>query len=146
MIQLQWNNGEGFADLVEIDSAAALEGDDITTAVIISLFTEQRLEAFEVADGASRGGWWGSAFPAIAGDVEGSRVWLAAARGRDDAEAINIIREGAELALQWLLDDGVAESVVVEVERLRPGVIHLHVSVQIDGDWRPRISFTLSPQ
>ena len=79
----------------------------LRTAVLISLFTDRRAEADDVIpDGTTnRRGWW--ADPAL-----GSRLWLLG-REKQTAEVLNRARDYAEEALQWLIDEGIAQEVAV---------------------------------
>ena len=92
--------------------------DGLETAVILSLFTDRRArEDDPLPDGsADRRGWWGDAYPpaeARAGQEHiGSRLWLLE-REKDTQDVVNRARDYAEEALQWLVDDGIAEHIEV---------------------------------
>jgi phage gp46-like protein len=84
-------------------------GDDLATAVLISLFTDRRAEASDVIpDGSNdRRGWWGdlgSAYPI------GSRLWLLS-RAKQLPQTLTNAQTYVAEALQWLLDDGVVASI-----------------------------------
>ena len=91
-----------------------LAGDDgLETSVIISLMTDQRVTENELPPGlTSLRGWWGDMFPVVESDQIGSKLWLL---GR--AKALNTTLAGLEnfatLALNWMLDDGVASAIAV---------------------------------
>ena len=109
----------------------SLAGDDgLETAVVLSLFTD-RLAADGDAGVAptARRGWWGDAYADAPGDRMGSRLWQLA---REKQTPVVLAR--AELyareALQWLVDDGVASTVVVAAEWVRSGVLGLAVTVK----------------
>ncbi|NKB37848.1 MAG: hypothetical protein GKR93_11880 [Gammaproteobacteria bacterium] len=92
-----------------------LEADDgLATAVILSLFTNRLANDDDVLPNGSddKRGWWADAYPDIAGDNIGSRLWLLE-REKDEQSVVNLAREYAEEALQWMLDDGVASRVDV---------------------------------
>ena len=91
--------------------------DGLETAVILSLFTDRRARPDDpLPDGSDRRGWWADAYPrasARAGqDPIGSRLWLLE-REKDTREVVNRARDYAEEALQWLVDDGIAERIEV---------------------------------
>ena len=92
----------------------------LVRAVMISLFTWRRANADDVLPDLSanpeRMGWWADNFPTVPNDRIGSRLWLLS-RAKLTAETIRKAREYAQEALQWLIDDGVAQRVVVETER-----------------------------
>lgn len=118
-IALLWNDAAFGADMAL--AASALSTDDgLKTAIIISLFTDARAQDGDpLPDGADPRGWWGNGF--APGDLPtdrelGSRLWLLA-RAKTTADVPAKAREYALEALQWMLDDGVAASVEVTVER-----------------------------
>lgn len=102
--------------------------DDLTRAVIISLFTWQRAGSDDVLSGSQKMGWWGDGFPVVANDQIGCRWWLLL-RGKLVNESVSQAREMAAAALQWLVDDGVAARVDVIAER--PGLSQISVGVVI---------------
>jgi phage gp46-like protein len=94
-----------------------LQSDDgLQTAVILSLFTDARASADELAAAGlpvdqNRGSWQDD-YPETEGDVFGSKLWLLARAKRTD-ETLSRARGYAEAALAWLLADGVAQRVTV---------------------------------
>ena len=96
-----------------VESTAASSADELTRAVIISLFTWRRSNPDDVIEGQKMG-WWGDA--TVSNDRIGSRLWLLA-REKVLPATINRAREYAIEALQWLIDDGVASRVDVSAER-----------------------------
>lgn len=89
--------------------------DPLVRAVIISLFTWRRAAPDDVTDGG-RMGWWGDTTSEVTGDRIGSRLWLLA-REKVLPATLNRAREYAREALAWLIEDGLASRVEVEVER-----------------------------
>jgi phage gp46-like protein len=71
-IQTLWNVTTGDWNLVPGDVQS---GDDLESAVLISLFTDRRAEASDVVpDGSNdRRGWWGDSGSLY---LIGSRLWL----------------------------------------------------------------------
>jgi phage gp46-like protein len=102
----------------------------LETAVLLSLFTDRRSNDGDVLPDthSDRRGWWGDAFPVVAGDRIGSRLWLLY-REKEEATVLVRAREYAREALQWLLDDQVAAAVDVEAEITRPGMLGLHIVI-----------------
>jgi len=126
-LRLTWNVHA--ADLTV--TANDIEVDDgLETAVIVSLFTDRRAEdADALPDGhTDRRGYWGDELPVIAGDRIGSRLWLLA-REKQLTPVLARARAYAIEALQWLLDDRVAESVDVSAAFTRPGWLELQVVI-----------------
>lgn len=117
-----WDFGFGLGDLT------ADEG--LETAVFLSLFTNRRAETSDVLPDKQSDlqGWWADDFPVVAGDLVGSRLWLLA-RETNQATVLQRAQAYAEEALQWLLDDGVASSVVVTVTNPEPRVLFIAVTI-----------------
>jgi phage gp46-like protein len=120
---------------IELDEEITLidgldEDGGIETAVVLSLFTDRRAQPGDPLpdDTAGRRGWWGDAFPAIEGDRIGSRLWLLS-REKQVPAVLARAREYALEALQWMIDDGIAESVNVSAEVVSPGVLGLQIQI-----------------
>ena len=106
----------GTADLViENDDIASEKG--LSTAVILSLFTDRRAEPddFLPGDDDDRRGWWADELLAPDGDPIGSRLWLLD-RSVELAEVALRAEEYAREALAWMLPDRVAGRIDVSVE------------------------------
>ncbi len=110
-IAIRHTIGPGY-DFVNDNGIQTEEG--LETACIISLFTNRRATEQELRlaglDSDHLGGWWGDSFPEIDGDVLGSKLWLLERGKRQQATLDDADRYAAE-ALQWLLDDKVAQAV-----------------------------------
>lgn len=106
--------------LQPIDDAGALDAilfagdlisdDSLRTAVLISLFTDAEVPEAE----GDRRGWWADGLSAIDGDRIGSRLWLLD-RSKATPEVASQANDYVRQALQWLIDDGVARSVTVQL-------------------------------
>jgi phage gp46-like protein len=109
MIKMAFDNNSGTADLVFDDGIQT--GEELETSILLSMFTWRRAEKDDaVPDSVNRLGFWGDTYPDVPGDKTGSRLWLLSGQAAtpDNLElAKNLVLE----CLQWLLDDGVAESV-----------------------------------
>jgi phage gp46-like protein len=108
-LKLTWSNTAGSADvsvaLNDIERDAGLR-----TAVLISLFLDRRAEDGDtLPDGTDRRGWWADQFAEVPGDKLGSRLWLLA-RAKP-TEWIQLAAGYAQEALQWMVDDDVAERI-----------------------------------
>ena len=89
--------------------------DGLGPAVMLSLFTNRHALENEIPKEEDQGGWWGDAFTEHEGDQEGSRLWVQLRNGKMSQDFINETEEIALEALQWLIDDGVADSITVDV-------------------------------
>lgn len=128
-LALHWDSSSCAADLsVAANDLARDEG--LETAVLLSLFTDRRAEAGDALPSGEtdRRGWWGDAVPVHEGDTIGSRLWLLS-REKELAIVLSRAEEYAREALQWLVDDQVAERVEVAAEIPRPGMLGLSVAV-----------------
>lgn len=95
-------------------------GDDLVTAVLISLFTDRLAHADDaIPDGTSdRRGWWGDD-PAI---PIGSRLWLLD-RAKQTQETLGRAHDYIVEALEWLIGDGIAAAIDVTTEWTRPSLL-----------------------
>lgn len=111
--------------------ALGLEQDDgLETAVILSLFTDARARDDDaLPHGQSdRRGWWADAYPAVAGDRFGSRLWLLRA-SKQLQESLTTAKQYAEEALAWMVEDGVAQRVEVDTFIARDEVMGMNISI-----------------
>lgn len=113
-----------------LDGLGLTQDDGMETAVIISLFTDRRANADDsIPDGSNDlRGWWADSFNEVEHDKIGSRLWLLGREKQLPAVLVRA-REYAMEALQWLVDDGVAESIEVVASNPRGGLLALTVSV-----------------
>lgn len=106
---------EGIYDLV-IDPVTrdfkATQG--LESASFVSLFSDRRAAADEVADPMKRRGWIGNLISDVPGDNFGSGLWLYEQR-RLTPEVASGIRLEAEASHQWMIEAGLAKSVSAEV-------------------------------
>lgn len=123
---------------VSIDGRDLRSGDDLATAVTISLFTWARaLPDDPIEEGGDRFGWWGDTFPAVPGGKIGSRLYLLL-RAKLTDQTVELARVYAQEALAWLVEDRVATRVEVEAERDGQDRLNLAVTVyRADGTSRP---------
>lgn len=98
--------------------AAGLETEPgLKTAVIISLFSDARAgDDDELPFGETdRRGWWGDMLAGANGPKLGSKLWLLQ-REKHTTEVLRRAESYAKDALQWLIDDGIAASVLAIAE------------------------------
>ena len=112
--------------------------DDLTRAVINSLFCWRRANDDDELPGASRYGWWGDTF--AVNDKFGSRLWLLSRAKLTEQTALRA-KEYAEEALQWLIEDGVAAEVVVNVEKATTERLDLSVEITKPNDTTASLRF-----
>lgn len=106
--QLFFNCGPDVCADVGVLCGDLATGNELSTAVMLSLFTDRRANDDDVIpDGTDPRGWWADAMD---GQRIGSRLWLLE-NSRNLAETLLLAGEYAEEALRWLVDDGIAKSV-----------------------------------
>ena len=134
-IALTWDAANGVADwTLGADDIAT--GDDLLTAVIISLFTDAPATADYVPRDGDRRGWWADPY---AGITLGSNLWQIG-RATKTTATLTLARQSAARALQWLVDDGVAATVDVQAEWQGSETPRLAMAITItapDGTARP---------
>lgn len=155
-LALLWDVETVSADLM-LTGGALVTDDGLRTAIAISLFTDARAseDAALPEDGDDRRGWWGDQFADGAGpnagtaddrDRIGSLLWLLD-RAKATTANLQLARQSAEVALGWLVRDGIASRVTVEVEStpLDGGARRLSIGVTVDrpaGPGRQRFDYT----
>ena len=124
----------------QLRNAALASGDDLTTAVLISLFTDRLANADDVLpDPASndRRGWWGD----LDQDVPiGSRLWLLSRSKLMPSVALTAKGYIAE-ALAWMLSDGVAASVNITTSIVMPNRLNATVEILRVNGARQSLNF-----
>lgn len=96
----------------DIASEAALE-----TAVIISLFTDKRVDGER--------GFFGDS---LENDSWGSKIWTLQREKLTD-QTKKKLEDYAKESLQWLIDDKIAKKITVESEIVKPARINLLVKI-----------------
>ncbi len=125
-VALCWDNAIGQAD-IGIAGFDLISESGLLSAVLISLFTDARVDVDELPDGETdRRGWWGDAL--TDGDATGSRLWLLERCKQTDD--VLVLAEGwAQEALAWMVEDGIATAVDVTAEWV--GREHMQISVAV---------------
>jgi phage gp46-like protein len=116
--------------------------DGLKTAVVVSLFTDRRANPDDsLPDGTTdRRGWWADAYPDVADDRCGSRLWLLD-RAKHTRETAAAAETYAEEALQWMVDDGVTSSVKASAEWRSTGVLALAIEIERPDGAKTDIKF-----
>ena len=102
------------ADLDRVSGKNFTNDPTLETAVMISLFT-RRLAAMDDALPDPKGpreGWWADPYNNVEGDNLGSRLWLLC-RAKMTQSTLTQAENYAKEALQWLIDDKIADAVDV---------------------------------
>lgn len=133
-LALTWSNRTGDADLSMIDSDLASDR-GLTTAVLLSLFTDRRAETDDKppsGDVRDRRGWWADQFAVVEADRIGSRLWMLD-RSKLTNETKLRAEEYVREALAWMLEDRVVERIDVVIESLGRNGIAIGLGLQRPG-------------
>ncbi len=128
-IGLFWDSINGAADFSLTDNDLTAD-ETLESAIMLSLFVDRRADDGDVLpySETDRRGWWADAVPSVEGDKIGSKLWLLQ-RSKQTADTLARAAQYAREALQWLIEDGVAERVDVESEIVAHGIMGLKVTV-----------------
>jgi phage gp46-like protein len=109
VLRLHFDETLGECDLSE-DGGSLVEGADLETMVLISLFSDAPAREGDGVDPESpRAGWYADAFNAD-GDITGSRLWTLK-RAKLVKTTVVRAKEYADEALAWMVSDGIAAKV-----------------------------------
>lgn len=115
-----------------------LQGDDLQTAIYISLFTDRLARDDDQIDGNDRRGWWGD----TGDDYQiGSRLWLLRRQKLTTAIAGKAV-DFAKEALQWLLDDGIVSSIDVRTRIIYPRTLIMGIAYQEPGKEHQNVRYS----
>lgn len=138
-ISLSWTPAGAHGDWVMLPGDLAT-GDDLASAVLVSLFTD-RLAAPDdgpLDSAGNRRGWWADAYT---GDPIGSRLWLLERAKKTDS-LLRVAESYVREALQWLLDDAVADAIDVLTEWAPSGRLGIQITIhQPSGPARMRFEW-----
>jgi phage gp46-like protein len=85
----------------------------LETAVLISLFSDRRADIEELPKGDTNlKGWWADLISDKITDLIGSKLWLAD-RAKMETELLPLLEDYVRDALNWMIEDGIAQSVEV---------------------------------
>jgi len=98
-----------FYDLQIDDDGDIKSSDTFDTAIIVSLFSDQRADASEVPASQNRRGWIGN--ESTPGEEIGSKLWLYE-QTRLTQTNLNGIVDAARQSLRWFVKEGLLESLV----------------------------------
>jgi phage gp46-like protein len=103
----------------------------LETSVLISLFTDRRADDDDTIDDTDdKRGWWADS-TGVTSDQIGSKLWQLDRASTTQKNMINA-KQFCEDALQWMIDDGVAAKITVNVERFGlPGNDRLAIEIKI---------------
>lgn len=120
-------NAQGLYDLVindsDFDSAYGFE-----TSIPVSFFTDARAPSNQVQEAFRRRGWIGNILYIDEGRELGGLLWILD-QARLTEDALNLARSFAQESLQWMIDDSIARSITVSVERTSDRGIEIYTDI-----------------
>jgi len=124
---------KGYSD-IQIENGDIKIGDELQTAVEMSMFTDARAltnpepRVRKTIDALR--GWWADA---IDDEVLGSLYWIYSRR-KQTQEVLNGVAEAFRDSLQWLIDDGVASVITVVNEWADTDRMNVTVTIEKPND------------
>lgn len=107
--------GESCPDLI-IENGDLKPDNGLETPALISLFSDRRVTVEQLPPAEKdRKGWWADLISEPIEDLIGSRLWSIERSKVSDNTAIEIESMLNE-AFQWMIDDGIAASIIVNAE------------------------------
>ena len=127
-IKMIWDSDFLKGDL-EFQEGDLTREEGLTTAVLISLYTDARAREDDDIDNPNdKRGWWGDQ---VNESPIGSKLWQLE-RSKTTTETLVKTKQYILDALQWMIDDEVAQNIEVNVERFgTPGNDRLGFEVKI---------------
>ena len=117
-IKMLWDTDLEEGD-IQFDKGDLVREDGLETAMLMSLYTDRQADIDDVlldSNSDDRRGWWGDIVNNTNNDKIGSRLWLLQRATTTDNTLVDA-KFYIEECLQWMIDDGVCQDIVVEVER-----------------------------
>ncbi|EML0364368.1 phage GP46 family protein [Providencia rettgeri] len=124
-----WHVNSNKADWLQ-GSGDLLAGDDLQTAIMISLFTDGIAKPDDKLDESYRRGWWGD----LGNNYNiGSRLWLLD-REKLTKSVASKAEDYAKESLKWLIDDGVVSFFEVATQIVYPNRLNMIIRYHRPGD------------
>lgn len=124
-IMLTLDGNEVVSDISIFDGDLVID-DGLKTSVIISLFCDAKAENTDILPSGetSRRGYWADS----EGNRIGSKLWLLHREKLLPTVAVRA-RQYAEESLAWMLEDGIAASIIAETEIQKPDMLKLGITI-----------------
>lgn len=137
-IYILWDNTQALGDwtLAEGDLQT---GQDLETACLVSLFSDRLATPdFVPTDGSNDlRGWWGNYYLTV---PIGSNLWQLE-RAKATRGNLGLAQSSTQAALQWLIDDGIAVSVIVNTQYITPTMMGIAIAITKPNGQRTRFMF-----
>ncbi|CNH94481.1 phage GP46 family protein [Yersinia pekkanenii] len=136
-IKTVWDVNASLGDW-QTGNGGLLDGDDLHTAILLSLFTDRLARMDDAIDGDDRRGWWGDSG---ATSPIGSRLWLLRRQKLTTQLAIKAEDYAAE-ALAWLMEEGVVAAITTRTQIIYPNTLLLLIAYQQPGKTQSSAKFS----
>jgi phage gp46-like protein len=125
-IRVLWDNTQAIGDW-QLAEGDLQTGQDLETACLVSLFSDALATPdFTPTDGTNdRRGWWADYY---ASRPLGSNLWQLD-RAKTTRANLGLARSTVLQCLQWLIDDGIAVSVLVNTQYLTPTMMGIAIAL-----------------
>lgn len=124
-------NADGIYDIVQ-DGADFASVDGLETAIGVSLFTDSRETEGNVQNAFRRGGWSGNILTLQDNFELGSTLWSLISRMNQDT--YNLTSGKVRVALQWMIDDGIADTIDVITNPTDTRTIRIQIDLYKNND------------
>ena len=138
---LRWND-DAYAGDIALEGADLVRETGLRTAVLLSLFTDRRAESGDIPESEDPRGWWADTIDA-GDDRIGSRLWLLG-RSKQTTHVPVLAEEYVREALEWFVEDGIADRVDVSATWAGPGRLCIEPAIVRGGQTRFREAFLMA--
>lgn len=121
------SDAQGLYD-IQIDGADFASAYGFETAIPTSYFTDARASSVQVEQANRRRGWVGNILFLDLDRELGGLLWILD-QARIIQDTLNFAKTFAHDSLQWMIDDGMARSISIEVEQSNPRAIAIKTDI-----------------
>ena len=126
---------------IRLEDGDFIADDGLETVIITALFTDKRVRNDQLPDFATdKRGWWGDMVSEVDQDRIGSRLWTLA-RSKISNETLRLYEDYSREALQFLIEDGIANQ--IEVSASYNDNFHLILSINVRRPNKEETKFNL---
>ena len=113
-----------------LDNADLAVDEGLESSVLISLFTDSRVDGDEIPEGETDPrGFWGDVKTQVEGDSTGSKLWLLS---REKLTRVTATRakQYCQESLAWLIEDGIASGVSVATDIVSAKLLAIQIEIE----------------
>lgn len=137
MTDISLNENSGYMDIAWAENGDLETKDSLDTAILMSIFDEARADESEVAIPQLRRGWVGN--ETTEPFEQGSKQWLFE-QERITGSTLIDLRDVIKSALNWMLEENIADNIIVDKPFLKLGVVCVNIRFT-RGDSQPESRF-----